>query len=411
MMDFSSLLLPAFVGSNTLRSLVAFATLQSGIRVSSGVVTLQSELVKLVIALYAWRRTSAGGFDRTALANWRQSVVTYAGYSVPAALYLVNNLLYFAALRIAPPALVHTIMTAKVPLTAVFHHLLIAHQQNRDAWVSLAAMSLGLVGYAIPHDIIHDMWYSNMHEAVVDAAAKPQNAGVIAGVVISLVIAILSAGAGIYTEVLLKGKVDFWVAQIWLYAYGSLFSALSLLFYNPQKPPSEHPPSPLVAFTALSILVLTTSLNGMIISMILRKKDNLVKLVGTSACIATILVAQALIWESLRESSFSVQAVICVGIVTISSWTYNYYKGIKPKDSGAAGGAAMAMTGSEAEQAQSLLGDGGEGEEEQERRRSSTSQLEKIAEEKRKWFEPDQYKVAGAGVVVVLLAWLTQLRS
>jgi hypothetical protein len=63
-----------------------------------------------------------------------------------------------------------------------------------------------------------------------------------------------------------------------------------------------------------------------VVANILRKKDNLVKLVGTSASIVTIISAQWLLIADLRQSTWTVQTVFGSGIIAISTWCYHYYK-------------------------------------------------------------------------------------
>jgi UDP-sugar transporter A1/2/3 len=65
---------------------------------------------------------------------------------------------------------------------------------------------------------------------------------------------------------------------------------------------------------------------GLIVANILRKKDNLVKLVGTSASIVTITTAQCLFVPELRQSTLTVQTVVGIGIIAISTWLYHLYK-------------------------------------------------------------------------------------
>jgi hypothetical protein len=73
-------------------------------------------------------------------------------------------------------------------------------------------------------------------------------------------------------------------------------------------------------------VIATTAAAGLCVANILRKKDNLVKLVGASASIVTIIAAQCMLFPSLREKTFTVQTVIGAGIISISTWMYNYFK-------------------------------------------------------------------------------------
>jgi len=154
--------------------------------------------------------------------------------------------------------------------------------------------------------------------------------------VIGLVIAVASGFTSTYTEVILKQKIPFWVAQVWLYLYGSLFSGLIFFFWdgpakNEAKEETSLPdPSPLFAFLVNLAVVAATTSTGLVVANILRKKDNLVKLAGTSSAIVTIAIAQCILFSDLRANTLNVHSILGIGIIAISTWTYNYYKQVPP---------------------------------------------------------------------------------
>jgi Capsular polysaccharide synthesis protein len=86
----------------------------------------------------------------------------------------------------------------------------------------------------------------------------------------------------------------------------------------------------MVDFITVGAVIATTAATGLCVANILRKKDNLVKLVGTSASMVTIIFAQTVLYPKLRDHTFTVQTVLGVGIISISTWTYNYYKQLDP---------------------------------------------------------------------------------
>jgi Nucleotide-sugar transporter len=146
-----------------------------------------------------------------------------------------------------------------------------------------------------------------------------------AGPLIGLLIALISGFTSTYTEIILKKKIPFWVTQTWLYAFGSLASGMILCFCDG---PDETAFSPsILASGILHIsVVVAVAANGLVVANILRKKDNLVKIVGTSASIVTIIIAQCLVFSNLRASTITMQTIAGIGITSISTWTYNYYK-------------------------------------------------------------------------------------
>ena len=73
-------------------------------------------------------------------------------------------------------------------------------------------------------------------------------------------------------------------------------------------------------------VVLTTCATGLVVANILRKSDNLVKLVGSSATIVTTLLLQPLLDPGLWSETCNPTTVLAVGMIAMSTWTYNYYK-------------------------------------------------------------------------------------
>jgi hypothetical protein len=77
----------------------------------------------------------------------------------------------------------------------------------------------------------------------------------------------------------------------------------------------------------LQILVIASVAGtGLIGANILRRKDNLIKIVGTSTSLVVIIIAQSLLFPHLLSNTFTMQTTAGVAITSISTWTYNQYK-------------------------------------------------------------------------------------
>ena len=77
-------------------------------------------------------------------------------------------------------------------------------------------------------------------------------------------------------------------------------------------------------------LVIAVAGTGLIIANILRKQDNLVKIVGTSGSIVVIVLAQYILYPSLRTTTLNLQTSISVIVIALSTWAYNHYKQVAP---------------------------------------------------------------------------------
>lgn len=117
------------------------------------------------------------------------------------------------------------------------------------------------------------------------------------------------------------------LAQIWLYGWGALFAGL-LVAAGVDRPASEsHNPSAEIQENIGRLaVVVTTCATGLVVANILRKSDNLVKLVGSSATIVTTLLLQPLIDPALWTETLHPTTITAVSLIALSTWAYNYYK-------------------------------------------------------------------------------------
>lgn len=309
-------LLPAYVIAETVRALLTFSAVESQIPLSSVLIAFYGEITKLAVALIFLARSN--DFKKSTIqtellfsSNWRQ----YMAISVPAVMYLVNFLLYIFALRLTTPAILHVVLLAKLPITALLHHLLVTPQQSFNAWISLGFITLGMLLFNLPSRVI----VTGAQVSELRDIYSPSTIGTLIGLLIALVSGFIST----YTEIILKQNIPFWVTQTWLYAFGSLASAMVLCFWEDRGTGF----STTIASIALqSSVVVAVAINGLVVANILRKNDNLVKIVGSSASIVVIVVAQWVLFSDLRATTITMQTVAGLGITSISTWTYNHYK-------------------------------------------------------------------------------------
>ena len=104
----------------------------------------------------------------------------------------------------------------------------------------------------------------------------------VTGLCICLIIALISGITSTYTEIILKQNIAFWVAQTWLYTFGSLASGMVYIVWDGFNQVGNESTSNFDTIMVHMGLVLTAAGTGLIIAIILRKQDNLVKILGTS---------------------------------------------------------------------------------------------------------------------------------
>ena len=205
-------------------------------------------------------------------------------------------------------------------MTGVLHHFMVRRQTNAYAWVSLTCLSAGLLVFNFPTG----------GPRTIDSAAASVMAPVAGGT-----IAVFSAMASIASERLIKAG-DFWQSQVCLYSWGVVLAiasypvmyALGLVKERDSSSPTKTATSDSygAAVGAAALIVLTAS-NGFLVAVMLKMKDNILKVVGTSASLVTIAITQFLLWPALRSTNFTPLKVCGSGIVVLSTWCYNFYNG------------------------------------------------------------------------------------
>lgn len=235
------------------------------------------------------------------------------GYALPAALYLINNLIYMTILPLTSPSLLQVCLLAKLPATGILHHYTVKRQRNHFAWTSLFMLCIGLVIFNIPNDLPQSQTATGWYLAPVTGA----------------VIAALSAIASISSERLVK-EGDFWLAQAGLYTWGVVFSVLSipvmsLFSHSVANSDKVAIPMTMDYIVASGALIAITAGTGLIVASLLRFRDNILKVIGTSATLVTIAVSQYVFRPELRASNFTASKVCGASIVAVCTWCYNHW--------------------------------------------------------------------------------------
>jgi UDP-sugar transporter A1/2/3 len=72
-------------------------------------------------------------------------------------------------------------------------------------------------------------------------------------------------------------------------------------------------------------LVAITAGTGLVVAVVLRARDNILKVIGTAASLVTIAASQFFLLPELRASTFTTWKVCGGGLVTTATWCYNHY--------------------------------------------------------------------------------------
>ncbi|KAM0155129.1 hypothetical protein ACHAPG_006147 [Botrytis cinerea] len=312
MSSFADNLLPIYIFGETIRANYAYFAFHTARQITPSLIALLSETLKLAIAAIIINHSEEGlssirkRFNRNGFRDVLQ-------YGVPAAFYLINNLIYLTILPSTSPSLLQVCMLAKIPATAILHHFWVRKQGNARSWISLGFLCFGLFLFNIP--------------------SGDDTKGWLVAPVAGLVIAVFSAIASIASESLTKTG-SFWESQLWLYLWGVFFSIISYpiaTWMTADRGTNSNLSVTSTATIAIYFSCLTSGV-GLIVAAMLRKKDNLTKLVGTSISLLTIAATQYVIFPALRSSGFTAWKIMGGLVVIISTGCYNYFKDTSPEN-------------------------------------------------------------------------------
>lgn len=214
-MSLSTALLASFITCETARTIYAYHAFHVSNKITPPLVTFISEILKLVVAAtFVYRsKTGFAGLlekDSEGITNWSKCLRS----AIPAALFLVNTLIFYTVLPLVSPTLLTVCILAKLPITAILYHVIVRKQRNVYAWTSLFWLCIGIV-------------FFNVRTSQNATGVAEKTLWFIAPVA-GLVIACLGSAASIHIEILTKAG-EFWDSQFWLYTcMGPLF-----LLFNP----------------------------------------------------------------------------------------------------------------------------------------------------------------------------------
>ncbi|GAA5926530.1 uncharacterized protein JCM15063_000301 [Sporobolomyces koalae] len=294
--------------------------MRGGAILSPSAITFAAEALKLAVATGGIVASTRGTLSERFLLpppphDARPSLSTtikpYLRFAIPAALYGFNNVLFLEALHFTTPALLQVSVLSKLPFTAILHHFVVRRRKSQSMWLSLAVLTFGMVLAGCPEQLWDPEQRRNIR--VTDLLSGP---------LIGLTVGAVSACSSVWTELMLKEKVEFWQAQFYLYLWGFVFTGLAAITANSRVKLDSQ--STLASLPAFFLVASVTASTGLVVALILRQRDNLVKLVGASLCITTVFVLQHVLFPLTDGLDF--RTTFGIGILTIATFSYNWYK-------------------------------------------------------------------------------------
>ena len=222
--------------------------------------------------------------------------------SVPAILYTIQNNFLYIAISNLEAAVFQVSSQLKLLTAAIFSVTFLKKYISPMQWFSLVILGAGVVLVQF------------------DPNAKATSSGSITLGLVAVVIACTTSGfAGVFMEKMFKDvKFSLWSRNVWLATYSIIAGVLGLVFKKPSLllPSNFFHGYSIWAFVAVALL----AMGGLIIAMVLKYADNILKAFGNSA---SILVSS---WISVYLFGFKITTNFLIGcaLVMIAIVLYSY---------------------------------------------------------------------------------------
>lgn len=275
-------------------------------------VTLLAECSKLLISLvmYSCHPTS----QRTHTQVMLRDVLQFA---VPALVYAANNNVLFFIMSYTSSTSFQMLSAFKTVFTGLLFRVVL---KRRLSGVQYASVILLASGAAVAH------LPSPGNAAECGSGDPPVPSTAWMGDLLTIMSCVLSAFAGIYSEVLLKkdgGRHSLHLQNVMLYSWGVVFNSIAIAIRDHAAISANgffHGFAPLVW-----LLVANNALNGLAISAVLKFADNIVRVFAHAAAMLLTMMLEA------AFTSATASANLLVSIVVVGTATVLYAQGGVPK--------------------------------------------------------------------------------
>eukprot|EP00127_Corallochytrium_limacisporum_P000631 Clim_evm30s22 gene=Clim_evmTU30s22 len=237
-------------------------------------------------------------------------------YSVPGLIYFINNNLVFLALRHLSPPKYQLLSNFKIVSTAVLFRVIMNRHLTNHQWIAVILLT---VGCCIPeldalnrseNDVIH------LNDEQIEPIPVANTFGEFIGLGVVIIISLLSAAAGVYTEWMLKGsQQSIHLENMKLYTSGIAMN-FALLTYRRGINIAGYffEGWDLVTF----IIMLNLALNGVAISFVMKYADNIIKLfAGATAMFMSMFLSSVFF-------GYEVDPPLVAGATVVSCAMYTY---------------------------------------------------------------------------------------
>ncbi|KAG9444079.1 hypothetical protein H6P81_015419 [Aristolochia fimbriata] len=254
------------------------------------------EALKCALSLAALTRIwkSEGVTEDNKLSTSLDEVMVYP---IPAALYLVKNLLQYYIFAYVDAPGYQILKNLNIISTGVLYRIILKKKLSEIQWAAFILLCAGCTTAQL----------NSSSDRVLQTPLQ--------GWVMAIVMALLSGFAGVYTEAIIKKRPsrNINVQNFWLYVFGMIFNAIAIVVQDFDAVMNKgffH------GYSLITIcMILNHALSGIAVSMVLKYADNIVKVYSTSvAMLLTAVVAMILFNFHLSLAFFLGSTVVSVSV-------------------------------------------------------------------------------------------------
>lgn len=259
--------------------------------------TLLSESTKIAISVAMYLRSE----KNAPVINVKELL----SYSVPAAVYFVNNNLVFLILEVIDSTSFQILSSMKTVFTGILFRVFLGRELNVVQWTAIVLLSCGTATSQLP-------------DCATYSEQQHTNSTVM-GLMLAVVTCVLSAFGGIFSEKLLKDKFQqsiHW-QNIQLYTWGIMFSFIGTAW---KESGSMMKGGLFYGYNFFTwLVVLNNAVNGLAISAILKYADNIARVYAHAAAMLTTMVLSIFLFGAKPTP----QLLIAITVVSCSTFLYN----------------------------------------------------------------------------------------
>uniref|UniRef100_F6I0Q6 CMP-sialic acid transporter 4 n=1 Tax=Vitis vinifera TaxID=29760 RepID=F6I0Q6_VITVI len=231
------------------------------------------ETLKCALSLAALVRIwgNEGVTDDNRLSSSLDEVIVFP---IPAALYLVKNLLQYYIFAYVDAPGYQILKNLNIISTGVLYRIILKKKLSEIQWAAFILLCAGCTTAQLNPSSDH----------VLQAPFQ--------GWMMAIVMALLSGFAGVYTEAIIKKRPsrNINVQNFWLYVFGMVFNAVAIVIQDFDAVMNKgffH------GYSLITVLMIVNhALSGIAVSMVMKYADNIVKVYSTSvAMLLTALVS------------------------------------------------------------------------------------------------------------------------